>query len=612
VISTQSASFWRWCLNLIIAGLALSAVLLVVLWLSSRSRLSFILSSLATVPNVNGTLTHPTQGGIQGVINRLPFAAGFLALCAISVALFKRKLHAFLSALPSEWPALRELLRREFPPNSGVPLEIAIVVLITAIGVFLRLWHIGRPIHYDEAATYLNYASKPLYRALSNYSYPNNHLLNTFFAHLSIQTFGDSTFSLRLPAFLAGCSVIPLACLTGRTFYGRVAGILTAGFVAALPTFIEFSVNARGYSLQWVFILVMMCCSAILLRNPNLKTAWLLFVLAAVAGTYALPTMVIAILACAVWLLVSAVTETGLPFRQLVSYIALAGFVIALLSVLFYLPPLLASGPAALLSNHYVAPLQGSFFHSLPTLARSLWIRWTDGVPVAVVYILIAGIALGVCFDRKVSRYRVPLMLLLWAWTFCFAWARNIVGYPRVWSFLLLAAVITASAGLSLGVRMFRKPNRQVVFAGAISVGFALVIGASLLRQRLLFRNNETAALVDVSQVIDFLQATIRPGDALAVGHPGEPIIQYELLRCDPRLYAALAPLDSARQVIVVLPKPDVDSEAYTTDDLLARLSAQAAADPSAASAQIDLSQFYPPQTLAKFVSVTIYSFRRK
>jgi uncharacterized membrane protein len=112
-----------------------------------------------------------------------------------------------------------------------------------------------------------------MYRALSNYSYPNNHLLHTFLAYLTIHVFGDTGFALRLPAFLAESLTVPMSWLTGRILYGRVAATLTAGCLASLPTFIEFSVNARGYSLQWLFILAMMCCAGVLHVNPSMRVA---------------------------------------------------------------------------------------------------------------------------------------------------------------------------------------------------------------------------------------------------------------------------------------------------------------------------------------------------
>jgi hypothetical protein len=59
------------------------------------------------------------------------------------------------------------------------------LLAIIAIGAAIRAHYLSLPIKYDEAATFLNYARQPLWGAISDYSYPNNHLLHTLCAHLS-------------------------------------------------------------------------------------------------------------------------------------------------------------------------------------------------------------------------------------------------------------------------------------------------------------------------------------------------------------------------------------------------------------------------------------------
>ena len=547
---------------------------------------------------------------------RLPFAFCLLVVCAISLALLKRQLRDFLVGVPPEWPRIGRSLRVLFPPGIETLLEIGAVLTVLGMGVILRVWHLERPVHYDEAATYLMFATQPLHRALSNYSYPNNHLFNTLLIHFSIRAFGDTTFALRLPAFFAGCLTIPMSWFAGRVLYGRLAGILTAGCVAGLPTFIEYSVNARGYALQWVFILAMICCGVILIANPSFKTAWLAFVTAGVAGLYCIPTMVIPIGGIVVWMLVSEVTGGGVrqQLRDLLKKLAWAGFAMGLLSVLLYLPPLLSSGPSAVLSNQFVTSRETPFFGGINALLQATWLRWSDGVPTAVIWILTGGIVIGLVFHRKASVYVVPATVVLWVWSFVFAWVRNILGYPRIWNYLLLAAIITASAGLSLVVKLLAGhfASRQVAYAGAVSVLLAAILGAALIQQGILFRNNEGVALVDTTQVVEFLETELRPADSLVVNSPAEPIIEYSLLHRDRKLYTSLVPPERADRVIAVLPKPDVGSDSYRTNELLARLAAQDAVDSSLASAQLDLNRFAPPHLLAKFLSVTVYSFERK
>src|SRR5450631_3222237 len=45
--------------------------------------------------------------------------------------------------------------------------------------VVLRIAHLRQPMRYDEAWTFVHYASQPLSVALSDYSFPNNHVFHS-------------------------------------------------------------------------------------------------------------------------------------------------------------------------------------------------------------------------------------------------------------------------------------------------------------------------------------------------------------------------------------------------------------------------------------------------
>ena len=584
------------------------------LWLMPHEKLKALLGSLVAAKNANGSVTHPTEHGLDALVGRLPLAITLFAACAAALAGWGRKLERWLLTMPTEWREARGSLRDLFPRSVDTWWEVSAVLVLSGIGLFLRLWHIRRAIRYDEASTYLLFASQPIYRALSNYSYPNNHLLHTLLAYLSIQVFGDTAVTLRLPALLGGCLCIPASWVAARALYGRLAGILSAGCVAALPTFVEFSVNARGYSLQWLCILCMMTCAVVLSANLSSRPGWLGFVISGVAGLYCIPTMIIPAAGMVIWMLMSGAASRGTArLRELLRALAWAVVGMGLVSALLYLPPLLASGPSALVSNRFVASRETSFLDGLGPLLHSTWQYWTEGVPAPVTWILVAGAVLGLLFHRRASKGPLPLPLVLWGWSLVFAWARNILGYPRVWSFLLLAGIMTASAGIALLIDLISaQPRTKILVAGGLAVLMCVIVGASLLQHRVLFKTNETVALVDSAQVVQFLETELRPGDSLVVTFPANPIIEYELLHQDRRLYRSLAPLESAEEVIAVVSKPDVASESYRADELLARLAEEDTADPSLASAELHLADYNPPRLLRKFLSATVYSFERR
>ena len=87
------------------------------------------------------------------------------------------------------------------------------LAVITAAGIALRLIYIHQPMRYDEAFSYLFFVHVPLASTLSDYSVPNQHILNSLLMRLCASLFGNAPWSLRLPAFLFGVAVIPA---TGR------------------------------------------------------------------------------------------------------------------------------------------------------------------------------------------------------------------------------------------------------------------------------------------------------------------------------------------------------------------------------------------------------------
>lgn len=612
-VPPRSNRMLKGVIRTLLVAFAVLAAAALGLSLVPQEKMKVFLRSAVAERSADGSVTHPTEHGASALLGRLPIALVVFVACAAALAIFGSQLERWLLAAFAERQGAAKSVRDAFPQNRETWWELGAITASCGIGLLLRLWHIRRGIRYDEASTYFLFVSQPLSRALSNYSYPNNHILHTLFAWLSIRIFGDTAVALRLPALVFGWLCIPASWLAARVLYGRLSGVLTAGCVTALPTFVEFSVNARGYSLQWLCFLGMVTCAAVLETQPSLRLAWLGFVLSGVAGLYCIPTILIPIGGLALWMLLTAAAGGGLSrLRELAKRLAWAGSAMALLSALLYLPPVLVSGPSALAANQYVARRATPFLDGLGPLAQATWLRWTDGVPAPITWVLLLGVGAGLFLHRRVSNSALPMTVLLWACSFGFAWAHNVTGYPRVWSFLLLAAIMTAAAGIGLPIRLVGKSSQaaQMATAGAFAVLLAAGEGTLLVRERLLFKSNETVAMTDTAQIVEFLRGSaVHSGEALVVTAPATPIVQYALLHLDRKLYTSLAPLKEADRVVAVVAKPDVDSEAYRSDQLLATLAAEDAADPLRASALMDLSDYSPPRLLAKFLSVTVYSF---
>lgn len=122
-----------------------------------------------------------------------------------------------------------------------------------AVGIAFRLLHLGDPIRYDEAFTYLCYAGRPLWEALTDYSTANNHFLNTLLVRLAASALGDQAAAWRLPNLLAGLGTIILAGVIAKRWFGRGAGVVAVTVTCISPVMAHFSVLARGYGLSLFF-----------------------------------------------------------------------------------------------------------------------------------------------------------------------------------------------------------------------------------------------------------------------------------------------------------------------------------------------------------------------
>ena len=135
------------------------------------------------------------------------------------------------------WPVLRrdwhELRARAVISLRRVTIaEWVAIGALTVLAVAIRWAPLFQPMRYDEAATWIDYASQPLAKSLSDYRFPNNHLFHTLLVHLSAAVFGSDPWALRLPAFIAGILVVPLTWGAGRALYSPSAGLLSAKMAA--------------------------------------------------------------------------------------------------------------------------------------------------------------------------------------------------------------------------------------------------------------------------------------------------------------------------------------------------------------------------------------------
>jgi len=414
---------------------------------------------------------------------------------------------------------------------------IVVLSFITAIAAWLRVAFVKQPIRYDEATTVLGYASKPIYLGLSLYNEPNNHLFHTLLVHLSIGIFGISEWSVRLPALLAG-TILPLfTFILVRKFSGRMAAYLAASLVATSSVLVEFSTNARGYTILCVLTVALIICG--LEASRRASPAWFaLFSLCTVLGCWTVPLFVFPFVGTSLWL----IWETAPRSARLQSFFRKRLFVSAVfsgvLSGVLYLPVIVANGPAALFQNKFVSPLRGQsvggngaawrkfmlFVDGNASEIHRMWGIWNRDLPHWWPFVAIGAFAyaLVIC-----SRFR-RLAIALAGWVTALFVARQLMLSPRNWLMFLPLFIAGVAIGLASLVETLIRSERARAYVGAAaSVVLVVLLARTVLRSGTVLASTDTGVLFSAQDVSAFLESRGVSADNVICSYVSDIPLQY-------------------------------------------------------------------------------------
>ncbi len=306
----------------------------------------------------------------------------------------------------------------------------------TLIAAYLRWIYLFEPMRYDEAYTVNQYVDQaPMY--LMRYSDPNNHVLHTLLVKLSVIIGGYQEAVIRTPALISGLLTIPIIVWLFSRIAGKAMG--HAGWLLAVwPQHILYSVNARGYTLQ--ALLVLLICGLVLVKWYEIAKWRGLFAILCGLALLAMPTSLFvllgAVLFCAVKLFQQqrSVRSALLGCAEL---LAVAIFVTGLL----YSPVIAVSnGPQAITSNPYVQPRPfAELLTLLPQQFLKLGSYLTHDIIRPLKWLLMLGL-LATLIRRALQKEKSNLMLDYGLFVVCCAIGtlfmisvQRVVPYERTW-----------------------------------------------------------------------------------------------------------------------------------------------------------------------------------
>jgi hypothetical protein len=402
----------------------------------------------------------------------------------------------------------RSLVRARYAIRRADPSEIFDLLAVTVVALIDRLFFLSQPVRFDEAVSYMDYASKPLYLLLSVYTEPENHVLNSVLVHFSTVIFGNHLWSLRLPALCAGTLLVPVAYLACRQLFGRLPAIVAASLVATSSLLILYSTNGRGYTIVGCSFMLLILCGALVLRKSD-QVLFLVLAIATAIGFYAIPIMLFPAAAVLLWLALCVWRRPSLYVRSFWRMSAEAVAFAGLLTILLYLPVFIVSGVKAVVANPYVTKLHfTAFLTKNATYFGDTWHLWNQDLPAWGALLVLAGFTLSLALPfRQLSPNRrfvaaICLACLLTLAIFRFA------PFPRVWQFLLPVYFFSAAKGwvclsqrINRGWAGWQTVWRIVAFAILVSLSFHNVSR----RNQLDSEETETGACRNAEQVADFL-----------------------------------------------------------------------------------------------------------
>ncbi len=483
----------------------------------------------------------------------LKVVAGIFAMFAVGLAMARRFLFSAAERQAGQMALFRaDLLKgwRTLVDRTG-PGHKRFVLFVVVVGTLLRLSQMGAGVIYDEAFTYTNYASQPFHFLLSNYTYPNNHILHTLLVKCSTAVFGVHLWSLRLPALLAGIAVMPLFYVIVRQMFNRYIGLIALSFVASSGALIEYSTVARGYSLTWLFMVCAMIAGRHLVKRNNTVSA-LLVALFNTLGMWAVPTMVYAALATYIWLFLYMVTTYDSTLRKRLPKLLWSLVTFLLMTALVYTPVIVVHSVDQLVHH----PTMGentweSFVATHQDKAFELWAYFND---TAATWISIAGI-IGLVYAAWISmKYRLMIAALLLA-AIPMVIAQSMIGPPRVWTYVLFNLHLSSAIAVFYALKFiqdkvyagFEKGFRTLVACFIVLAGMGW-LGITGVKDRL-------ERFTDARLAADWCDGVLKPGDRVLTEFPNEAPFEFELITNGmDRAYVNRGPAPGGRTYVLVGP----------------------------------------------------------
>jgi hypothetical protein len=313
----------------------------------------------------------------------------------------------------------------------------------------------------------------------------------------------------------------------------RLAGLVAAAMVAASSLMIEYSVNARGYSMLCLAAIASALLADACRRRSGRFWPWAGFAVVGSLGLGTIPVMLYPLaIVGALMALDAAVDRTGRERRLQLLRIAGTFAAILVLAAGLYLPVAARSGWASIVANEFITPQPfGQVIASLGGMVGRMLADWTRDAGPLLIAVVGGGVLLawGWLLPRRrwlvllpvATMIAIPLLSLL----------QRRVAFPRVWMFAWPWTLAVAGAGLGLAVQRIRRPGPPVRCSAVAALVIAGCMWSAWRSMQRPFLVSEDARTLTDARAIAADVATLSEGQtALVWAAPSGPPVYYYLM----------------------------------------------------------------------------------
>jgi len=529
--------------------------------------LTFVITSYLSLGLVNTKINIFTIDGnanflTEGVLLKTRFIGIALIFIGFIYISIMEKVQQFLSKIfIASYSFFKEILgkfNKAFRVEDKFHTYSFIVIIIIAI--VMRIFFLFRPICYEEAFMFLNYAQKPLFMGLSDYSYSSNCLFNTLLVHISYKLFGNNLCAIRLPALIFGILIIPMTYMTARMFYNKNTAVLSAGIIASSSILIEYSTNAMGLTIICFFSMTILVLVKYLSCKHNLF-AWLLLAVFSALGFYTNPNMFYPFGVVMTWFLLSFVfKDTKFSRIYLFKKVFLFLITTIILTFILYTPIMIRSGLKSIINNKFVESLPWwHAFSLLPSSVNLIWNQWNRDIPTMISIFFVIGFIMSLLLHKKIANYKVPIISAVFIYCIpLFLLQRNIPSGP-VWLFLLPICIILSSAGITflLGLILLKIKNYKSIIFPILSLILSIGLGILVFCSQSVCYSNKAGTLQDAEEIAIVLEDHLKAGDKVLSKSPSDAILIYYFKKHNISVdyFDLSSDLSSSKHVFIVVNK---------------------------------------------------------